>query len=307
MSKKALNERGIPHVDVVKRAARIGTELANIRLSGDLPDETVAAINNILLERKVLFFRDQGHLDDAELERFAHRFGELVAHPTLGATQGAASTLELDSTLVGSRVDVWHSDSTFVDAYPKITILRGLVIPPLGGDTVWSNTVTAYVELPPPLQRLANELWSVHTNDTSIRPTASEADKKYHEEILTRTVFETEHPVVRVHPETSERALVLGHYVRHLIGVPKCDGQKLLDIFQSNITAPENTVRWKWKEGDVAVWDNRATQHYAINDYGSLHRVVRRVTIAGDRPVGIDGRCSVTRIKAIKQPSARGT
>lgn len=307
MNETALINNITPRADVVKRAVCIGAEIRNIKLSGDLPDQTIAAINGLLLEHKVIFFRDQGHLDEAEQERFALRFGKLVPDAAIGAIKGTGSILELDSARAGSRVDLWHSDQTFMDAYPKITVLRGVVIPPFGGDTVWSNTAAAYLHLPLPLQRLADDLWAVHTNNYGVRSSASEADKEYFDEVYTRTIYETEHPVVRVHPETGKRTLVLGHYVKHFVGIPKYDGQKLLDLFQSHITAPENTVRWKWKEGDVAVWDNRATQHYAVNDYGDLHRVVRRATINGDVPVSVDGRRSVTRIKAIKQPPALAT
>ncbi|MFK4496051.1 alpha-ketoglutarate-dependent taurine dioxygenase [Bradyrhizobium japonicum] len=307
MSETVPIDNVIPRTDVVKRAARIGAEIRNIKLSGDLPDQTIAAINSKLLEDKVLFFRDQGHLDDAEQERFALRFGELVPHPTQGASKGTKSIIDLDSTRVGSRADVWHSDGTFVDAYPKITVLRSLVSPPLGGDTIWSNTVAAYLALPLPLQRLADELWAVHTNDYGVRTDASEAVKKFYDEVFTSTVYETEHPVVRVHPETGERTLLLGCYVQCFVGIPKYDGQKLLDLLQSYITAPENTLRWNWRDGDVAIWDNRATQHYAVNDYGDQHRVVRRATINGDVPVSVDGRCSVTRVKSTRQPPARVT
>ncbi|WP_128937183.1 TauD/TfdA dioxygenase family protein [Bradyrhizobium zhanjiangense] len=300
MSTTALIGGVVPSTDVVKRAARIGAEIKNIKLSGDLPDHAIAAINSLLLEHKVIFFRNQGHLNDAEQERFAARLGKLVPHPMLGATKGMASLLELDSTRGGGRADVWHADGTFAEAYPKILVLRAIVMPRFGGDTVWSNTAAAYLDLPPPLQRLADGLWAVHSNvfDYAGIARIREVDKKHFDEVFTRTVFETEHPVVRVHPETGERTLVLGALVKHFVGVGKYDGQKLFDLFQSHITAPENTVRWNWLEGDIAIWDNRATQHYAVNDYGDQHRVVRRATVEGDVPVSVDGRSSVTRFKA---------
>jgi alpha-ketoglutarate-dependent sulfate ester dioxygenase len=138
-----------------------------------------------------------------------------------------------------------------------------------------------------------------------VKSRSSEADKKHFDEIFTATVYETEHPVVRVHPETGERTLVLGNFVQRFVGLPKHDGQRLFDLFQSHVTAPENTVRWSREAGDVAIWDNRATQHYAVNDYGDQHRVVRRATIDGDVPVSVDGRHSVTRIKSSKQPTAK--
>ena len=133
----------IPRADILKRAARIGAEISNIKLSGDLSDQVIGAINKLLLEHKVIFFRDQGHLDDAEQERVGLRLGKLVPHPTIGATKGNASILELDSARGGGRADQWHTDVTFVDAYPKISILRGVVIPPFGGDTIWSYCVCA--------------------------------------------------------------------------------------------------------------------------------------------------------------------
>lgn len=306
MSETALIDNVIPRADIVKRAARIGAEIKNIKLSGDLPDQTIAAINALLLRHKVIFFRDQGHLDDAEQERFALRFGKLVPLPTLGAAEGTMSMLEIDSARGGIRADMWHIDAASVDAYPKILMLRGVVIPLIGGDTMWSNTAAAYLDLPPPLQRLADDLWAVHSNayDFAVTVRPSEADKELYNEIRSKTTFETEHPVVRVHPETDERTLVLGNYVTRFVDIPKYDGQRLFDLFQSHITAPENTVRWNWTQGDVAIWDNRATMHYAINDYGDQRRVVRRAAVDGEVPVNVHGRRSIMRHKVNKQPPA---
>ncbi|WP_027515852.1 TauD/TfdA family dioxygenase [Bradyrhizobium sp. WSM1417] len=304
MTKTAFTSNVIPRADVVKCVARVGAEVRNIKLSGDLPDETIDAINSLMLEHKVIFFRNQLHLDDREQESFARRFGKLTPHPVLGAAKGTSSILDVNSASSGMRADFWHADHTFVDAYPKITVLRAVVVPEFGGDTVWSNTVAAYLDLPQPLQRLADELRAVHSNviDPAVMPRASEPDKKHFDEVYNRTVYETEHPVVRVHPETGERTLVLGDRVQRFVGIPKYDAQRLFDLFQAHITAPENTVRWKWQEGDLAMWDNRATQHYAVTDYGDQHRVVHRATIDGDLPIGVDGRySSLTLIKPTKQ------
>lgn len=294
----------IPRIDVVRRAARIGAEIRNIKLSGDLSDQTIAALNGLLLKHKVIFFRDQGHLNDAEQERFALRLGKLVPLPTLGATKGTTSMLEIDSARGGIRADVWHIDVAYTDAYPKILVLRGVVIPAVGGDTVWSNTAAAYLDLPLALQRLADNLWAVHSNayDFAVIARPSTAEKKLYDEIVAKWTFETEHPVVRVHPETGERTLVLGCYVKRFVDIPKYDGERLFDLFQSHITAPDNTVRWNWKQGDVAIWDNRATMHYALRDYGDQPRVVRRAAIDGEVPVSVDGRCSVSLVTGAKQP-----
>lgn len=170
-----------------------------------------------------------------------------------------------------------------------------LVIPPTGGDTVWANTVAAYNELPAPLRALADQLWALHGNDydyaaTRAKPDAHGAQK--YRQVFTSRLIETEHPLVRVHPETGERSLVSGHFIKRFVGYNGQDSRSLLELFQNHITRLENTVRWRWSEGDVAIWDNRATQHYAINDYGDQHRVVRRVTVAGDVPVAVDGQRS---------------
>ncbi|NYG45400.1 taurine dioxygenase [Bradyrhizobium sp. IAR9] len=301
MSETSAIDNIIPRTDVVKRAPRIGAEIRNIKLSGDLPGQTIAAINALLLEHKVIFFRDQSHLDDAEQERFALRWGKIVP-PLLRAAEGTTSILEIDSAHGGVRADNWHIDLSCMDAYPKISVLRGVVIPPVGGDTVWSNTAAAYLDLPPPLQRLADDLWAAHSTaydfSNTVRP--SEADQKLYDEIRTKKRFETEHPVVRVHPETGERTLVLGSYVTRLVDIPKYDGHRLVSLFESHITKPENTVRWNWKRGDVAIWDNRATMHYAVNDFGEQRRVVHRVAIEGQVPVSVDGRCSIARVNVTK-------
>lgn len=282
--------------DVRQIGGRIGAEIRGVRLSPDLDDAAVAAINTALLRHKVLFFKGQSHLDDAAQEAFAARFGETVAHPTVPSLAGSNRLLELDSKH-GTRANSWHTDVTFVDAYPKISILRGVVIPPAGGDTVWANTVAAYQHLPQPLRELADTLWAVHSNAYDYAATrstpATDAELAYREQ-FTSTLYETEHPVVRVHPETGERSLVLGHFVQRFVGLSQRDSDRLLELFQDHITRLENTVRWRWTQGDVAIWDNRATQHYAVADYADAHRVVRRATVHGDVPVSIDGRTSRT-------------
>ncbi|MFC4100447.1 TauD/TfdA dioxygenase family protein [Paenibacillus xanthanilyticus] len=284
-------------LEVVPVAGRIGAEIRGVELSADLAPEVVEAIEEALLAYKVLFFRGQHQLDDAGQEAFAKRLGELYAHPTVPVKAGTNAVLELDSEH-GGRANSWHTDVTFVEAYPKASILRGVVIPPAGGDTVWANTAAAYDDLTPELQELANGLRAVHSNAYDyaavIRRDVTAEDIRKHRAVFASTVYETEHPVVRVHPQTGERHLLLGHFVKRISGLKSADSERILAILQEHVTRLENTVRWRWAAGDVVIWDNRATQHYAVNDYGSAHRVVRRVTIAGDVPVGIDGRRSVS-------------
>ena len=154
--------------------------------------------------------------------------------------------------------------------------------------------MSAYEHLPEPLRVLADTLRSVHTNAPDVASSVEFADEaaRLHEEEFTSTIFETEHPVVRLHPETDERALLLGGFAQRIVGLSGRESRAVIAMFQDRVPTPENTVRWHWAAGDVAMWDNRSTQHYAVNDYGDIHRVVKRVTVAGAVPVGIDGRPS---------------
>lgn len=278
-------------LDIVPVAGRIGAEIRGIALSGDLDDITIAAIRTALVRHKVIFFRDQFDLDDAKQEDFAARLGKPVAHPTVPVAEGSRFLLELDSK-EGYAASSWHTDVTFVDAYPEASILRAITIPEAGGDTLWANGVTAYEELPDSLKTLVDTLWALHTNDYDYAATLGGADRKRieeHRKVFASTVYETEHPVVRVHPESGARALLLGHFVKSFVGLNSADSQRLFSILQDHITKPENTVRWRWRAGDVAIWDNRSTQHRAVADFGTQRRTLRRATIHGEVPVAIDG------------------
>jgi alpha-ketoglutarate-dependent taurine dioxygenase len=282
-------------------AGHLGAQVSGVTLSGDLSQYAFGEIHQALLKHKVLFFREQP-LDDLEQERFSRLFGEQVPHPTVRSANDTRAVLNLDSR--ESRANSWHTDVTFVTDFPKISILRGVVIPPYGGDTVWANTVAAYEALPLALKQLADTLWAVHSNvyDYVAPQHATEAALKRYREEFTALEYETEHPLVHVHPETGERALLLGHFVKHFKGVSAADSKLLFQLFHQRITDLNNTVRWRWQAGDVAIWDNRATQHIAVNDYGDAQRIVRRTTIAGQAAVSIDGQHS----RALKpSPQAR--
>ena len=281
-------------LDIVPVAGRIGAEIRGIQLSGDLDEITVAAIRAALVRHKVIFFRDQTSLDDAAQEAFAERIGQPVAHPTVPVAEGSRFLLELDSRK-GYAASSWHTDVTFVPAYPEASILRAITVPQAGGDTLWANGVTAYEELPDGLKTLVDGLWAVHTNDYDYAGAFANAPAErvqQHKSVFASTVYETEHPVVRVHPESGERALLVGHFVKKFVGLNAADSQRLLAILQDHITKPENTVRWRWRAHDVAIWDNRSTQHRAIADFGLQRRTLCRATVAGDVPIAIDGRRS---------------
>jgi len=283
-------------LEVLPITGHIGAEIKGVHLSSSIDAETVSAIKKALLKHKVVFFRGQGHIDDSEQEAFAKLFGEPEAHPTVPIKEGSNYLFELDSEQ-GGRANSWHTDVTFIDTYPKASILRAVVVPEAGGDTVWANTAVAYQNLPSELRQLADQLWAVHTNDYDYggrHPNRSQEDLERHRKVFASTVYETEHPVVRIHPETGERTLVLGHFVKKIKGLSSSDSNHLFSVLQNHVTRLENTVRWHWKAGDIAIWDNRATQHYAINDYGEKHRVMRRVTLVGEVPVSVEGQTSKT-------------
>ncbi len=280
-------------LDLAQVAGRIGAEVRGVRLSGQLSAATFAAVKQALHRHKVLFFRGQQHLDDEQQQAFGRLWGALVEHPTVPSKDGTR-ILELDSHH-GGRANSWHTDVTFEVDYPQVSILRAVKVPAHGGDTVWANTAAAYEELPPALKALADNLWALHGNDydyAATRVTPDENGAKKYREVFTSRLIQAEHPLVRVHPETGERTLVSGHFIKKFIGHNTQDSDHLFSVFQNHITRLENTVRWRWAAGDVAVWDNRATQHYAINDYGNAHRVMRRVTVTGDVPVSVDGQRS---------------
>lgn len=297
MSNAALAVKPAVHtLEIHPVAGRIGAEIRGVHLSGELDAATVEAIQQALVQYKVVFFREQTQLDDQRQEAFAHLLGEPVAHPTVPSREGTRYLLELDGA-EGQRANSWHTDVTFVDAYPKASILRSVVAPAFGGDTLWANTATAYNGLPTELRELADKLVAVHSNEydyASAKPDVSAEKLERYRKVFTSTVYETEHPVVRVHPISGEKSLLLGHFVKRIKGYSQADSAHLFGLLQSHVIRQENTVRWRWKAGDVAIWDNRSTQHYAIDDYGTQDRVVRRVTLKGEVPVGANGQRSQT-------------
>ena len=280
---------------VVKLGENIGARIDGVRL-GEIDTETAAAINAALNAHKVVFIRGQQHLDDDAHYAFAESLGvPTTPHPTLKFDGSKVMRLE---SIAGNGANQWHTDVTFVDRPPKASILRAVELPSYGGSTTWASTVAAYQQLPQPLQQLADGLWALHNNAFDygqIDPAklaALEADADAVQNYANQfhsTHYETHHPVVRVHPETGERSLLLGNFVKAILGVNGAESRALFQIFQDRITWLENTVRWNWELGDVAIWDNRATQHYALSDYGTQRRVMHRVTLAGDIPVSVHG------------------
>ncbi|NHN84979.1 TauD/TfdA family dioxygenase [Acetobacter musti] len=276
-----------------KAGARLGAVVHGIDARQPLDEEQKEFLRKELVRNKVIFLKKQ-FLDDAQHEALSRVFGEPILHPTIAAPEGTKYTFELKSRH-GRSTDSWHTDVTFVPDYPKASILRAIHIPPYGGGTIWANTATAYDDLPQPLKNFADTAWGIHSNDYDTNYYKFDGKKgeiaAFRAEFLSK-LFVTEHPVVRVHPESGERTLVLGHFIIGLDGFPTREARALVEILQGYITQVENTVTWRWEEGDVAIWDNRATQHYAPADFDQQRRELRRITVKGDVPVSIDGRHS---------------
>ncbi|ACY96954.1 MULTISPECIES: TauD/TfdA dioxygenase family protein [Thermomonospora] len=272
---------------VVRIGGRIGAEI----IGADLTDPDAfptEEINRLLLEHKALIFRDAG-LDEAGHRDFAARFGALTrAHPTVPSAEGLPEVLAVDAD-TGHRANVWHTDVTFVRTPPKISTLRAIKLPPYGGDTLIANAAAAYRDLPEPLRELADRLWAVHSNAYDYATPAKSAEYR---RVFTSKVYQTAHPVVREHPETGERTLFIGGFAQRIVGLSGTESRDILRILQSYVTRPENIVRVRWNVGDLVVFDNRITQHYAPDDYDDRPRLLHRITVAGGPVTGLDGRQS---------------
>ena len=278
-------------IEIRKVTANIGAHISGVDLSRPLDEETATALREALNAHKALVFSDV-NLDDAGQQAFARHFGELTtAHPTVPAIDGSPNVLPVDSE-GGRAANHWHTDVTFVLNPPQASTLRSLTIPPYGGETLIANSAAAYRDLPEPLRRLADDLWAEHTNDYdyAVPEETLDVEQAARRAQFTSIKYRTAHPVVRVHPLTGERGLFIGGFTQRIVGLSTGESRKLLDILQSYVTRPENLLRHRWSENQLVLFDNRITQHYAVDNYDGLPRRLHRVTVAGDVPVGIEGK-----------------
>ncbi|MER0446904.1 TauD/TfdA family dioxygenase [Streptomyces sp. Edi4] len=277
--------------DIRKVGGRIGAEVLGVDLSTDLTESVFSQIHEAFLQHKVLFFRDQDITDEAQLA-FAGRFGPLTQkHPMMRTVDGAPQVIPVDGE--DQRANHWHTDISFTAAPSLGTTLRAMVLPPYGGDTLVANAAAGYKDLPAELREIADRLWAVHTNHAEQPRLDTERGAEVRKAFLAKR-FEAAHPVVRVHPESGEPSLFLGGFAQRLVGMDLRESRPIIDVLQNYVRRPENTARWTWRPGDVLIFDNRNTQHYAVNDYDGHQRVLHRVSITGDVPVGLDGKSGYT-------------
>jgi len=277
----------------------LGAIIHGADLTRPQTEQEVADVRTALLGHRVIFFRDQ-HITPSQQVEFARNLGELTpAHPLVGGLDHEhPEVLELDSADyplgVGSRGkgtsynNRWHTDVTFSATPPAMAVLAGKVIPARGGDTLWADLVDAYDTLSEPVKALLDGLVATHDASATFNRFRAEDPSGEQRAKLSR-LEPVRHPVVRVHPETGERGLFVNDtFTAAIEGLSPDESDAILQLLYAHTIAPERVVRWHWREGDLAVWDNRSTAHYAAADY-TERRVMHRITVAGDRPFGVHG------------------
>ena len=265
----------------------IGAVIGGVDLSQRPDDSQIAKIRAALLAHKVIFFEDQ-HLTPAQHRDFAARFGGLHTHPLYPGVAEAPELFVLDNH-AGNPTDndAWHTDVTFIETPPLGALLYAKSLPQNGGDTVWANMQAAYEALSKPMRDFLVQLDAVHDFARGFparRGVAQNAgDKKY-----ARAVEEHPpviHPVIRTHPETAADSLFVNYgFTARIKGLRHAESDAILAMLFDHVKKPEFHVRWRWKPNALAFWDNRITQHYAVNDYLPARRVMHRATVLGDKP-----------------------
>lgn len=258
----------------------IGAEIVGVDLV-NLDDDTFADLHRALLEWKVLFFRDAG-LDPESHKALGARWGELEFHPFLTNRNDQPVTVRFEkSDTKSGNENVWHSDVSWREVPSLGSLLRAVEVPAAGGDTLWADMGVAYDCLPAEVKERIDGMSAVHDWIDTFGKAMDEAERARIRQDFPPSI----HPVVRTHPETGRKTLyVNGIFTTEIVGLDPIEGDRLLEYLCRQADYPEYQCRWKWTAGDLAIWDNRATQHYATSDYWPNRRVMERITVIGDRP-----------------------
>jgi taurine dioxygenase len=283
-------------IEVRPVAGALGAEIAGVNL-GRLDDDTFKEIKAAWLEHLVIFFRDQNITPEQQIA-FAKRFGDIHHHPFMKGMDEYPDILEIikeegDTKAFG---EVWHTDQAFNPKPAKATILYAKETPSAGGDTLFTNLYLAYETLSEPMKALLADVktWNVgdrkklmHADKIGVTPDGRYAgNEKMSAKLRDPGELQTEaaHPLVRTHPETGRKALYLSNHTQTLVGFKSGEAKPILDYLAEHAVEPEFTCRFRWQVGSMAIWDNRCTQHRALNDYHGKRRRMHRITIAGDAP-----------------------
>jgi taurine dioxygenase len=261
----------------------VGAIVDGIDLGADLDRDTIGSIRQALVDHGVIFFRNQD-VTIEQLWSFLRNFGTPQKEDSFGTDEdGPEDVQDSDLSPTRSGTAVWHTDSSFLASPPKFTLLRAVKLPPLGGDTCWSSMVAAYEALAAPLRDMLDRLTAVHSIDlpmTRLGHYGGEFEANFKAIHAPQQV----HPVVLRHPETGRKALyVTESCTTRIVELEPAHSRHVLAMLFEHIKSPEFNMRWHWTAMDVAMWDNRVVQHYAVPDY-ETERVMQRIIIAGDRP-----------------------
>lgn len=240
-----------------------------------------------MLKHQVLFFRDQP-LTPAQQARFAAHFGDLHIHPIYPNVPETPEVLVLDTAVTDVRDNaVWHTDVTFLATPAMGAVLSAKQLPAYGGDTLWASGIAAFEALSAPLRQMLDGLTATHdfTQSFPLERFGTTAEDRERWEATRRANPPLSHPVVRTHPVSGRKALFVSEgFTTRINELSEAESKALLALLFAHATRPEFTIRWRWQENDVAFWDNRVTQHYAVDDYRPQRRVMHRATILGDAP-----------------------
>jgi len=271
-------------MEVIPQSSVIGAEVRGLDLSRRLDDATQARLNQALLEHQVLFFRGQ-RLSPRQYNDFAARFGPLQDYLFAAGMDGFPCITEIVKTEAETEGfgSFWHSDSTYTERPPKITLLYAREVPPRGGDTLFADMYRLYDDLSDGLKAALAPLRAI--NSASALPRGEDIHQAVKSRNSARSEQSAIHPVVRRHDETGRRALyVNGAHTLGFEGMTRAESRPLLDYLLRLVARPEYSFRLRWQADTLALWDNRCTQHYALNDYHGYRRVMHRIIVEGGRP-----------------------
>lgn len=271
--------------DAIPIAGALGAEIVGIDLSEELGDSQFARIRELLVEHEVIFFRDQD-IGPARQRALAESFGPLQTHPAYDTVQGFPELTILESSAEKpTKIEAWHSDLTFRERPPMATVLKSVIVPPRGGDTLWSSMPAAYNGLSSGMQAFLEGLVAVHDFRHGFRESLAEPGGQERLADAVAAYPPVRHPVIRVHPESGRKVIFVNSlFTTHIENLPPGESAAILNFLFQHISRDEYTCRFHWRPHSIAIWDNRSTQHKPINDYFPSHRLMHRITIDGDKP-----------------------